>query len=134
MGLYYHTDGMAGLGPVNMSLYNGICGIEIFMAAMAKYGDIKACRTFSRMLTNDLFHYTDLLCGGLKKPEGWGLFTGEMSIVFGYIILYRITGNSDYICYAGKHSTYIAAHLDEISGYDLLDGQAGVMPGLFDDV
>lgn len=129
MGLYYHTDGMAGLGPVNMSLYNGICGIEIFMAAMAKYGDIKACRTFSRMLTNHLFHYTDLLCGGLKKPEGWGLFTGEMSIVFGYIILYRITGNSDYICYAGKHSTYIAAHLDEISGYDLLDGQAGVMLG-----
>lgn len=69
------------------------------------------------------------MCGGLKKPEGWGLFTGEMSIVFGYIILYRITGNSDYICYAGKHSTYIAAHLDEISGYDLLDGQAGVMLG-----
>lgn len=128
MGIQYNRYRKTYLAPVDMYLYNGICGIVLFMAAMEKNYPDQRYSKLSRQLINRLFEYTDkILELDIETQEySYGLFTGEASFIYTYWLLYKMTGNEKFLEYAGKHSEIVMKHLDEVKSPDLLDGKSGI--------
>ena len=73
------------------------------------------------------FKYTDEYTQEKEKKTlcGTGMFEGEGSIVFAYIILYRITGKKVFLQYARKHAGIVQKICRQDSRYDLISGNSG---------
>ncbi len=110
-----------------MNLYDGVPGMAVLFASV-----LAVCRTGEyervyRDLIEEMFHYTD----GYTKEKGkntlcgTGMFEGEGSIVFAYIILYRITGKKVFLQYARKHAGIVQKICRQDSRYDLISGNSG---------
>lgn len=59
-----------------------------------------------------------------------GIFVGEASILYGYQIIYQITGDIKYLEYAEKHTSYLLQLLEYDTEYDLIGGNAGAILAL----
>lgn len=129
IGIHYRQTQNAILEPINMYLYDGIAGIAIFMNAISYQYPRQKYNELCQQINEKLFAYTDSLIGDKKKISkcSWGLFTGEASLIYTYILLYRITKEHMYMCYAEKQSQFVINNLNIVKGADLLDGKAGIV-------
>ncbi len=110
-----------------MNLYDGLPGIAVAFAAI-----ISACRErefdgISDRLTDEMFAYTER-CSERKQAVAigqTGMFAGEGSVVYAYLLLYRLTGRRQYLDYACKHVRIVRNVEAQDTSYDLLSGNAG---------
>lgn len=124
--------GTVNIRLCGMYLYDGLAGILIYMymlsmrSARKKY--IKVCR----MLERQLFLYTENISKDLKKiqSKNSGIYNGESSIAYTYLILYWLSKNSKYIVYAEKHMQIVIRLVKSDQSYDLLNGIAGAIVAL----
>lgn len=125
LGLYYNKQDIS-TRFIDMNLYGGISGIAIFAMAMyVKYKTIDY-KAFACKLAEKIFDYTDsILKGDRKASEHSGIFEGEGSIVYTYLILFEMSGQAKYLDYAVKHSDILVKYADKDEGVDLLSGKAG---------
>ncbi|MCH1984505.1 type 2 lanthipeptide synthetase LanM [Ruminococcus sp. OA3] len=131
-GIGYGREGRVYLEPVDMYLYRGICGIAVFMTAVNRQYPCEKYQEACKQLTKKLFCYTDEWSDEKKRRQRhrWGLFTGEASFVYTYLLLYRIKKDERYLEYADRHGRIVCRHLENVKENDLLDGKAGVMLAL----
>lgn len=132
IGIHYSATGRIYPEILDLYLYNGLCGVAIFFAALDKKHACERYAQIYRRIAGTLFEHTDKALSDqldLRDCE-WGLFTGEMSLVYTYLILYKITGKENFLDYAKKHSIFVIKHLKDISGYDFLSGKAGAIAAM----
>lgn len=116
--------------PMHMYLYGGVMGIALLGRLMETYTGSETYARVSCRLEKQLFDYT----GQLEKmrPENLrvGIYNGEMSMVYGYLFLHRITGRNSYMEYARRHAELVFPAIERETNCDLLDGLAGVVWGM----
>lgn len=132
-GLHFWDNGYWSLKPCGMYLYDGIAGIVLFLAKyLDRYQD-SSCRQdvekIYKLAIEKLEKYTDLRCEQNEVPEplATGLYDGESSIVYVYLILYEITGQEKWIKNAQKHFEIVAKLLPKDENMDYLSGNAGAI-------
>lgn len=129
VGLQFFEKDRFSMGASGMYLYSGISGIAILLAEFIhNFADVKAEKIF-RMVLDKLVRYTDQLYQQ-KNPDAnlrTGLFDGESSIVYSYLLLYKIFGNGFYLECAEKHFHAMEKYLPEDECLDLLAGNAGAI-------
>ncbi len=106
-----------------IDLYSGICGIAVFLTEMKVLGLLQKNDDILERLTKKLFSYTD--AGETEGKSGTGLFCGEGSIAYTYLLLYRMTGKKIFWRYSQKQLEIIDKLSDAEKDVDLLSGNAG---------
>lgn len=132
IGICYSLSGRIYPEILDPYLYNGLCGVAVFFAALQKKHEGGAYFDTYRQIAGLLFEHTDKAVSKQLdlKDCGWGLFTGEASLVYTYLVLYRITKEVAFLNYAEKQAGLVINHLEEISEFDFLSGKAGVIAAL----
>lgn len=129
--LHFWENGYWSLEPCGMYIYDGIAGITIFLAKYIQiYGgdNCKISRIYELTL-NKMKKYTERRYQEIKaeKIGRTGLYDGESSVIYCYLLLYEITGNQEWISWARKHFEVVLRFLSEDKFMDLLSGNAGAI-------
>lgn len=111
----------------SMYLYDGIMGNAVFLAALLKWLPEHRSKKLHHDLLKQLFAYTDELSKNSIEKLSTGAFIGEGSVVYGYELLYKITGDAKFLEYAEKHCEVVCRNLDDDDNYDIISGNAGVI-------
>ncbi len=106
--------------PMNFYLYEGLAGMLLLTHEL---GEEKLYQT----LKNMLFRYTDR---GRMNPKNLstsktGMYNGESSLLYAYLMLYSEKKEQEYLEYARKHAEIVGKMLKEDQFYDLINGNAG---------
>ena len=113
---------------MNVYLYEGLSGMLIlFYELMIK--EIQDSKQIYQILRKMLFRYTDK---GLEKIDNLyskktGMYEGESSLVYTYLLLFKKSGEKEYLNYAEKHAIIVEKLLSFDVFYDLLNGNAGAV-------
>lgn len=113
---------------MNMYLYNGLAGMLLIFyelsQAKQEWNIIEIYETLKRML----FAYTEKGKDSLNniKSRFTGMYDGESSIIYTYLILYQKSREKQYLHYAEEHAKIVGELIDKSQKYDLLSGNAGV--------
>jgi len=112
---------------IDMSLYNGISGLAVSFALLGVYTGNALWMKECKNLSEEMYDYTDKIVRKVRKSESnqTGMFEGEGSIVYGYLILYEILKQPQYLKYARKHMQIVNDLVLKDENYDLLSGNAG---------
>lgn len=112
---------------IDMSLYNGISGLAVSFALLGVYTGNALWMKECKNLSEEMYDYTDKIVRKVRKSESnqTGMFDGEGSIVYGYLILYEILKQPQYLKYARKHMQIVNDLVLKDENYDLLSGNAG---------
>ena len=116
--------------PMHMYLYGGVMGLALIAHMLKACGGRKTYADLCGMLDGQLFAYTRQMEGMALKKLQAGIYNGEMSIVYGYLCIYRITGQDIYLSYAFRHADLVIPAVRQLEACDLLDGLAGVIWGM----
>ena len=110
-----------------MYLYDGVMGNAVFFAALLKWLPEHKIKGLYHQLIRQLFAYTDGLYNSGRKAMETGAFIGEGSVVYGYELLYKITGTPVFLEYAEKHSEIVDKVLDADRNFDIISGNGGAI-------
>ncbi len=112
---------------IDMSLYNGISGLAVSFALLGVYTGNALWMKEYKNLSEKMFDYTNKVFYKIRQSESeqTGMFDGEGSIVYGYLILYEILKHPKYLKYARKHMEIVNDLVLKDENYDLLSGNAG---------
>lgn len=114
--------------PMNFYLYGGLAGIAVFMAELAYRTKKEKYHNVQKILVNQLFRHTDDV---FYKKEvhnlPTGAYSGEASVAFAYMLLYKISGNQVLLSYLRKQCRTVAELLVGDREYDVLGGNAGAV-------
>ena len=115
--------------PADMCLYDGLAGIFLIIYGLLSYKKDDRVEKVFKAIEKQIFQYTDDSLKYLKclKGRNTGAFTGESSIVYTYLCLFRMTKEYKYLEYAEKHVLIVDSLLKHDSKYDLLSGNAGAI-------
>ncbi len=115
------------IGAVNQYLYGGLAGILILTYVLAKENHIFEMEPIFGCVRNQMFRYTEQITEGKQSPSSTktGVYEGESSIAYAYLLLYQWSKESIYMVYAEKHMEIVTGLLQEDRCYDLLSGNAG---------
>lgn len=125
---------------VSQYFYEGTAGIVLFLYALEKVktrlqkkapdkeGRTRTAKKVAERLLEQLKEYTE----NLEMPENLseesgrtGLFDGEFSIVFAYLLLHAIGKEEEYLRLAKLHTEKILPLIQKDKNFDLLGGNAG---------
>ena len=124
--------------------YEGIAGIVVYLYALEKAGkqrretqgqaELRLEKKIADRLYMQLKEYTETLDISENRPEDvpenagrTGMFDGEFSIVYAYLLLYEIDKKEEYLHLAELHAKKSLVLLREDKSYDLLGGNAGAI-------
>ncbi len=132
ISLVNSEDGTVNIQSCGNYLYDGLAGILIYMHMLSMYSERKKYVYVCKMLEKQLFLYTENICKDFKKVQSKnsGIYNGEGSIVYAYLILFWMSKKSEYIEYAEKHMQIVIKLAKSDKKYDLLDGIAGAIVAL----
>ena len=121
--------GALNISSCGMYLYDGIAGNLVFLFVLSQYSHNTRYREACDMLEHQLFKYTDTASENPKAVQSGfsGLYNGEGSIVYTYLMLYWISRKPQYMEYAEKHAEILKEIADKDIRCDLLDGKAGAI-------
>lgn len=113
--------------PMNYYLYNGLAGMLLLFYELQLRELSLEDKEIYDALQSMLFGYTDR---GVKDPNNLystntGVFDGESSIVFVYLLLHKRSGQMQYLHYAERHAGIVGRLIRNDRKYDLLSGNAG---------
>ena len=113
--------------PMNMYLYNGLAGMLLIFYELNQFNREQKITEIYETLRNMLFAYTERGKESLDSIQSdlIGMYDGESSIIYTYLILYQQSKDKQYLCYAEEHFTIVEQLIDKSQKYDLLSGNAG---------
>lgn len=134
--LQFYGGGGWGVRPLGMNLYDGLPGLALFFAALSEkmpdLVDVVARENYERVflqLCGQMFEHTDSRgkTDGKRaeKNDGMGLFVGESSLWFAYLLLWEMKKDFRFLEYARKQERVVREHRDVTNEVDLLAGDAG---------
>ena len=121
-------SGAINISSCDMYLYNGIAGITLFVNMYSHYFK-EEYKNIAQILIKQLQCYTEKneLCDENVTGIKSGLFHGEGSIVWTYLMLYKMDKKEQNLEYAKRHAEYLYRVSKTDRGNDLLDGKAGAV-------
>lgn len=128
-GLRFFEEKSWSIVPLGIYLYDGLGGAAVFLATVVKkYQSLQYQRSW-RLVAKKLFDYTEQVLKGERKTESnhSGAFVGEGSLVYTYLLLYRITEDVTFLEYAKKHVLIVEQVAEKDESPDLLSGLAGAI-------
>ena len=95
--------------PMNMYLYNGLAGMLLIFYELNQSRREQKIIEIYETLRNMLFAYTE---GGRQSLDSIqskliGMYDGESSIIYTYLILYQQSKEKQYLYYAEEHLSLI---------------------------
>lgn len=130
-GLHFWENGYWSLKPCGMYLYDGIAGIALFLAKYLSmnHSHGEEAEKIYKLAVDKLKRYTDMQHEqqNLSEASTTGLYDGESSIVYVYLLLYEITGQSGWVEYAQKHFGTVIRLIPKDQRMDYLSGNAGAI-------
>ena len=127
--IFDSKPGAVNIRPCSLYLYDGISGFLLFFHLLFHYLGQNRYKKIINLLETQLFDYTDSIINANAKPHSTnsGIYNGEASIVYLYLILFWTTKKKIYLEYAINHSSILVtiAKLDQNN--DLLYGKAGAI-------
>ena len=130
---YMPSMDIARLQPMDYSLYNGICGVALFLSALEH---IDGHGRYSETILNSLKPlfkdiHDDLMSKMLANETGTGGATGLGSIVYSLTSISQLLGMKEILDYATRVSLLITSDLIERDKhFDIISGAAGTIVGL----
>lgn len=115
------------LMPMNLYLYGGLAGMLLLFQTLCRKDGREESREIARTLEGMLFRYTREALESPRKVKSGktGMYEGEGSLIYTYLLLYRESGEDKYLDYAVRHARVVEKLLDTDRSYDLLSGNAG---------
>ncbi|WP_405121550.1 type 2 lanthipeptide synthetase LanM [Sellimonas caecigallum] len=116
-----------GIRPMGMYLYDGLAGMLLLTTMLRSFSKYEKIKEYQKVLKRQLFQYTDKgakSCTNLQS-RSIGAYSGEGSLVYTYLNLYKMTDKKEYLNYAIKHTEIVYEILGEETSYDLVEGAAG---------
>lgn len=110
--------------PMNFYLYGGLAGMLLLLYEM-KDKEKRAVKLYDTV-KEMLFRYTDEMSKSmiLEKDKRVGMYDGESSIVYAYLILHN-KGEKDFLQHAIKHAVVVERLIEYDKKYDIIAGNAG---------
>ena len=127
--IIFYDNNTWKLAPIGLDLYDGVGGIAIFLASVNRTHPSELYEKTFKWVQSKLFHYTDgnvFPVQNLRTKDS-GILKGEGSIIYTYIILYRITGDKKFLFYAEKHFSKFEEIILQCKNPDYLSGNAGAI-------
>ena len=118
--------------PTDMYLYGGVMGISMYLHKLNYFYNDTKYRHTCEVLSHQLFDYTDNMLSKEDIKGSTGLYSGEASLLYGYLHIYHITKEIKYLEYAEKHARIVKQCMSREENFDLLDGLAGAVVGLME--
>ncbi|MGN0335437.1 MAG: lanthionine synthetase LanC family protein, partial [Lachnospiraceae bacterium] len=127
--IVYFDDKTWKMAPMDLDLYDGLGGIAIFFASVNRTYSEDRYREIFELVCKKLFAYTNYNGDSAQKyrTKNSGLFKGEGSIVYTYLILYKITGKREFLTYAERHYAHFEKLFLQCETMDYLSGDAGAI-------
>ncbi len=127
--IVYYDDNTWKLAPMGLELYDGLAGIAVFFASLCKTCLTEKYQKIFKLTCNKLFAYTDQNRDFIQgtQTNNSGLLKGEGSILYAYLLLYKITGEQKFFFYAEKHYMHFEKVLLQYENVDYLSGSAGAV-------
>lgn len=128
-GLHFWENGYWSLKPCGMYFYDGIAGIVLFLAQYLNLYHNEDVEKIYRLAVQKLKKYTDMCWKqpNFSEPLTTGLYDGESSIVYVYLLLYELTGQEEWMEYAQKHFGIVRRLIPKDQNMDYLTGNAGAI-------
>lgn len=110
-----------------LSDVSGWSGLLLLTTMIQANQKLKRVEEIQTALKKQVFQYTDngLVSLNHLQSQNTGAYTGEGSLIYAYLNLYRLTNEKVYLQYAVKHAGIVSQILEEDSCSDLLGGKAG---------
>ena len=126
MGLRFLENGYWKMATSGMYLYDGISGIAVFLAEYLKRFPNRAVQTIFQQIVRQMVQYTENLeKSSAEEMRPTGLFDGESSMVYAFLLLYQKTGDQVYLSYAKRHFALMGRFFAADENCDYLSGNAG---------
>lgn len=108
----------------DMYFYEGISGLAVFFSALNKFETNKDFLLIEQKLVHKLINYT---LNNQTQSCFTGIFCGEGSIIYTYLLLYKIKEDKKFIEYAKMHEKKLYKLLETDCRHDLLYGNSGAI-------
>ena len=118
--------------PMNMYLYDGLAGMLLLMYSLRRTDRRTEIVDIYENLKKRLFQYTDSGLESLEhlQTQNTGIYEGEGSVIYTYLLLYQEGAGEEYLDYAKRHVRIIEQLIEGDGKYDLLNGNAGAIQAL----
>jgi len=115
--------------PMGYYMYEGLAGMLLLFQVLSKTAEDTRINTIKDTLQRMVFNYTDKANISLDnlQTRKTGIYEGESSIVYVYMVLYKLSGDTIYLEYAQKHVQILEKLISFDKQYDLISGNAGVV-------
>ena len=116
------------LQKIDTYLYDGNAGIFVFLNYLENAAENTVQKDVLEQVERELFRYTDQNWRNINfLNRNTGLYAGEGSMIYAYLLVYQITHRNVYLNYAKKHCILLRRNLIYDRKYDLLSGNAGAI-------
>lgn len=118
--------------PMNIYLYDGLAGMLLLMYSLKRKDRRAEIADIYENLKKRLFQYTDAGLQSLEhlQTRNTGIYEGEGSVIYTYLLLYQEGAGEEYLDYAQRHVRIIEQLIKGDVKYDLLNGNAGAIQAL----
>lgn len=118
--------------PMNIYLYDGLAGMLLLMYDLKQSDRRAEIAEIYETLKKRLFQYTELGLRSLEnlQTRNTGMYEGEGSVIYTFLLLYQAGAGEEYLDYAKRHARIIEQLIDGDTKYDLLSGNAGAVQAL----
>lgn len=112
---------------MNYYLYNGLAGMLLLFHKLHMEKQHNQFSQIYQALKKMLFSYTDKGCMSLENltSRQTGMYEGESSIAYVYLLIFFQNNEEDYLEYAERHMGIVENLIEEDTNYDLMSGNAG---------
>lgn len=115
----------------NEYFYSGTAGMFFLYHCLMLSGEVQADPLIMQALEEKMIRYTMENRNQMQTAEQKkaGIFEGEFSIVYAYLLVFRLTGNFKYLELAKVHADAVQNDGQGCKCFDMLEGKAGSVMG-----
>ena len=113
--------------PMGYYMYDGLAGMLLLFYVLGKSSTDDRIKLIKNTLQRMLFAYTEKadISSDVLKSNKTGIYEGESSIVYVYLLLYKLSKDEIFLNYAKRHAQIVERLIEYDNYFDLLSGNAG---------
>ncbi|MDD2957726.1 MAG: type 2 lanthipeptide synthetase LanM [Lachnospiraceae bacterium] len=128
MSLQFYQDNRWRIVPQELYLYDGMAGTALFLAEYLNCFPNENVAAVLAKVKRKLFWHTEAQTERRTSgPQKTGTMDGEGSLVYAYLLLYRITREQEYLDHAELQFSLLDKAWEEDQIYDFIGGNAGAI-------
>lgn len=118
--------------PMGKYFYNGQAGMLVLFYGLYRLTQRKDVLDIYSALRKSIFEYTEKCVNDIKnlQTKCTGMYDGEASILYTYLLLFNWSKENIYLERAEKHAEIVMSLLEEDTKFDLMYGNAGAAKAL----